>query len=284
MARITGKAAADGPASPAGGRRSPLGGWPGGKFRLADRIAALMPEHRAYCEVFCGAAWLLFRKEREPRECLNDHNGELVNFFEVVRDRAEELCARADCTFSSRQLYEAYLARPLAGDADPVERAFRFYYLHRLSWRGLSRVAGQPAGASFDSGPGKGAAYRAESFQARVRAASRRLAHVTLERLPWEKLLGIYDQEGVFLYLDPPYPGSRVDYGQAWTPEAYARLAWRLGRCRALFLLSIRDTEDMRRLFAGFHIREVSTSYSIARLNGSGVRELLIGNYPFRMD
>ena len=35
----------------------------GGKSLLADKIIPKMPEHTCYCEVFAGAAWLLFRKK-----------------------------------------------------------------------------------------------------------------------------------------------------------------------------------------------------------------------------
>lgn len=57
---------------PTGGR-SPLA-WMGGKSRLADRIVQRLPEHETYCEVFAGAAWVLFRKPPSQVEILNDVN------------------------------------------------------------------------------------------------------------------------------------------------------------------------------------------------------------------
>ena len=35
----------------------------GGKSRLAKTIVPRIPEHSCYCEVFAGAAWILFKKE-----------------------------------------------------------------------------------------------------------------------------------------------------------------------------------------------------------------------------
>ncbi|QSH99083.1 DNA adenine methylase [Treponema phagedenis] len=35
----------------------------GGKQQLAKKIVSLIPEHKIYCEPFCGGAAILFAKE-----------------------------------------------------------------------------------------------------------------------------------------------------------------------------------------------------------------------------
>jgi DNA adenine methylase len=50
----------------------------GGKSLLTRRILPLIPEHTCYCEVFCGAAWLLFAKPESDVEIINDINSDLV--------------------------------------------------------------------------------------------------------------------------------------------------------------------------------------------------------------
>jgi DNA adenine methylase len=40
----------------------------GGKSLLAAKIIRKMPDHDCYCEVFAGAAWLLFKKEESEVE------------------------------------------------------------------------------------------------------------------------------------------------------------------------------------------------------------------------
>ena len=44
----------------------------GGKSLLTKKIIPLIPQHQCYCEVFSGAAWLLFRKEESEVEIIND--------------------------------------------------------------------------------------------------------------------------------------------------------------------------------------------------------------------
>jgi DNA adenine methylase len=64
--------------------------WVGGKSQLTDRIIPLLPPHHCYCEVFAGAAWMLFRKEESKVEIINDINSDLVTLYRVVKNHLEE--------------------------------------------------------------------------------------------------------------------------------------------------------------------------------------------------
>jgi DNA adenine methylase len=66
----------------------------GGKRNLAKQIIALFPEHATYVEAFAGGAQVLVAKEPSKVEVLNDLDGEIVNFFRVVREHYEELSPR----------------------------------------------------------------------------------------------------------------------------------------------------------------------------------------------
>lgn len=66
--------------------------YPGAKNRIADWIISYMPRHEVYLELFSGSAAILLNKPRCHIETLNDIDGEVVNFFRVLRDYPEELC------------------------------------------------------------------------------------------------------------------------------------------------------------------------------------------------
>jgi len=62
----------------------------GGKSLLTKKIIPLIPQHQCYCEVFSGAAWLLFRKEESEVEIINDINSDLVTLYRVIKHHLEE--------------------------------------------------------------------------------------------------------------------------------------------------------------------------------------------------
>ena len=65
----------------------------GGKSLLAKKIVSRIPKHNCYCEVFAGAAWILFKKEEKEEsevEIINDINTDLVTLYRVIKFHLEE--------------------------------------------------------------------------------------------------------------------------------------------------------------------------------------------------
>lgn len=50
----------------------------------------MIPEHTCYCEVFAGAAWLLFKKPESEVEIINDINSDLITLYRVIKHHLEE--------------------------------------------------------------------------------------------------------------------------------------------------------------------------------------------------
>src|SRR2546428_5140052 len=62
-------------------------GWYGGKFNHLDWLLPLLPACHHYCEPFAGSAAILLNRQPSPVETYNDIDGEVVNFFRVLRDQ-----------------------------------------------------------------------------------------------------------------------------------------------------------------------------------------------------
>src|SRR5205823_3664247 len=112
-------------------------GWYGGKFNHLGWLLPLLPCCHHYCEPFAGSAAVLLNRQPSPVETYNDIDGEVVNFFRVLRSQKEALIEAIGLTpFSREEFYEAL--RDSAGDLADLERARRFFVRARQVRTGLA--------------------------------------------------------------------------------------------------------------------------------------------------
>ncbi len=114
-------------------------GWYGGKYSHLDWLLPLLPECHHFCEPFGGSAAVLLNREPSPVETYNDLDGEVVNFFKVLRDNRDELIEKISLTPFSRE--EFRIACELKQEINSVERARRFYIRARQVRTGLAQKA-----------------------------------------------------------------------------------------------------------------------------------------------
>ena len=84
-----------------------------------------MPPHHSYLEPYFGCGAVLFAKEPSPIETVNDLDGEVVNFFRVIRDpeSREKLQEWIAYTPYARQIYDEAVQND---HGDSIERAACF--------------------------------------------------------------------------------------------------------------------------------------------------------------
>jgi hypothetical protein len=156
--------------------REPAGraafGWYGSKARLAPEVAALASgiPHRVYVEAYAGSAAVLFAKPRAQVEIINDLDGQVVNFFRVLRDRPAELARACQLTPYSRDEYAADAA---GHDVlSELEQARRFWARCCQSFN--SAGAGRRAGWAISSAPGSNEARSSAGLAAQLEAIAGR--------------------------------------------------------------------------------------------------------------
>src|SRR5438093_190129 len=118
-------------------------GWYGGKYSHLDWLLPLLPTCHHYVEPFAGSAAVLLNREPSPVETYNDIDGEVTNFFRVLREQKEKLIEQIGLTpFSREEFYRALSeeASEEAVDSD-VERARRFFVRARQVRTGLAQTA-----------------------------------------------------------------------------------------------------------------------------------------------
>ena len=115
-------------------------GWYGGKYSHLEWLLPLLPPANHYCEPFAGSAAVLLNREPSPVETYNDIDGEVVNFFQVLRDQKQDLIEAILLTpFSREELTRA--CREETQNLTSLERARRFYVRARQTRTGLAQTA-----------------------------------------------------------------------------------------------------------------------------------------------
>jgi DNA adenine methylase len=252
-------------------RPKPLVPWMGGKSRLAKTITEMLPPHTCYCEVFCGAANVLFYKQRSKCEVINDINGDLVNLYRVTRHHHRELIMQLKWLLNSREDFN-YSKTPAAGLTD-IQRAARFLLVAK------SCFGGRGGTSSFHYGySATGCATLNRRIYGMLRDAHRRLDRVNVENDDFGVIINRYDRPATLFFCDPPYleTGS---YANAFGLEEHRRLAAALAAIKGKFLLTINEDKDIRQLYKGCKIYSSKTTHSIANSNPVKVGELIITNY-----
>ncbi len=245
----------------------------GGKSLLANKIIPRIPEHTCYCEVFAGAAWLLFKKEESQVEIINDINKDLVTLYRVIKLHLEEFIRYLKWILVARDEFSRFKAENPETLTD-IQRAVRFYYLMRTGYG--AKIVGQ----SFSVGPTRPSSLNLLRIEEELSAAHLRLSRVYIENMPYQRLIERFDRPDTFFYIDPPYYGCEEDYGKGiFGRDDFGTLRDVLNGIKGKFILSINNAPEIRDIFGGFSIEEVKTSYTISGANKQQkVTELLIRN------
>ena len=182
-------------------------GWYGGKFSHLDWLLPLLPTCHHYCEPFSGSGAVLLNRGSSPVETYNDIDGDVVNFFRVLRDRHEELIRAIALTPFSREEYHHAIYGVTHGISD-VERARRFYIKARQTRTGLAQTAslGRWANCKDTSRAGmSGVVSRWLGGIDALDGIAQRLIRVQIENRPAIDIIRLYDSPTTLFYCDPPY-------------------------------------------------------------------------------
>lgn len=214
----------------------------GGKTNLADWIISQIPEHTVYVEPFGGSAAVLLNKPRSPVEVFNDRDGDVVHFFEVARERPDELAEWCRRTPFSEELHNEWMSEfyNVVRPDDPLERAGRWMFLRYTQFGG--KYSG-PSGFKRDTPRCRqGASSPWRDAPNRVDAVCDRFQGVSIQNADYTEVIGRYDSPETVFYTDPPYLGKEDTYRV--DDFDHAELAGELEDIEGYALVSYTDRPD----------------------------------------
>lgn len=229
-------------------------GWYGGKFSHLAWLLPLLPECHHYCEPFAGSGAVLLNRKPSSIETYNDLDGEVVNFFRVLREEKQRLIEVIGLTPFSRE--EFAIACKLDPDLSPLERARRFYVRARQVRTGLAQTAtlGRWANCKNTSRAGmSGVISRWLGGVEDLPLVAERLLRVQIENRPALEVIRLYDSPGTLFYCDPPYVhdtrGDSNAYGYEMTNEQHLQLATTLNLIQGMVAISNYQCDFMDTLY-----------------------------------
>jgi len=139
----------------------------------------------------------------------NDLDGDLVHFFEVLRDRPEEPVEWLEDMPLSRELHQRWVKLYYNGyePKDPIERAGQFFFLRYAQWG-----AGYNGPSGFATGKTKNQAKGYANKIGRLEQFANRFDQVVVEHLDWQAMIDQYDGPETVFYCDPPYVDQESAY------------------------------------------------------------------------
>lgn len=226
-----------------------------------------MPDR--YIEVFGGAGWVLFGKDKLPSqlEVFNDVDSNLVNLYRCIKYHCGELQRELDWLLISREQFsDCKKSFELSGLTD-IQRAARYFLIIKISFGADRKTFGTAK---------KNLANSIEYLP----EIKERLKEVVVENKDFEDLIKVYDRQNALFYLDPPYYGTEKYYDSSFTIADHKRLAARLKIIKGKFILSYNNDSFIKDLYADFFIEEVSRNNNLAtKVKSGSYDELIISNF-----
>lgn len=183
----------------------------GGKFNLAPWIISFFPPHKNYCEPCCGACSVLFQKPRSPLETVNDLDGNVVNFFRVLRDSPKELLQAINLTPWAREEYEYCLKKSYG-----LEGARRFFMTCWMSYNGGTGSNPRLFGWRHTKDSRLRLPCSFDITNNDLTAIANRLIGVQIEQRDYVEIIEKYSNDESLIYLDPPYVASERTNNTDW--------------------------------------------------------------------
>lgn len=239
-------------------------GWYGGKYSHLDWLLPLLPGCHHYCEPFGGAASVLLNRDPSPVETYNDIDGEVVNFFHVLREQKDELLYFIGMTpFSREEFMEAIRTNGNGKNLSPLERARRFFIRARQVRTGLAQTAsnGRWANCLNTSRAGmSGAVSRWLGSVEGLEYIATRLLRVQIENDKAISVIKRYDSSETLFYCDPPYPhesrGDSKAYSYEMTNRDHVELATVLSNVKGKVAVSGYDCDLMNKLYRNWKVHK----------------------------
>jgi DNA adenine methylase len=252
----------------------------GGKQQLIKYIVPLIPEHTLYCEPFFGGGAIFFAKSQSEIEVVNDTNGNLINFYRIVKNNYKEIEREVKGTLHSREHHQS--AKIVLGFPElftDVKRAWAIWMLANASYS--SRLDSSWGYDRKQNTSAKRLNYKRNDF---IQRYAERLEKTEIENQDALKIISSRDSRQSFFYCDPPYFNASKGHYDAYSENDFEELLKLLSTIKGRFLLSSYPSPLLAKYARKnkWYTRKITMSLAItAKYENNNTKvEILTANYP----
>ena len=254
----------------------------GGKFTFLDEIYAEFPHDFTHLvDLFGGSFSVSLNYSGKVIKTANEVNGDITNFFEVLRNHEDKLIHLLLLTPCSEKEYNNCWTK----SNDKIEQARRFYVRVRQSFFGLGA---QRKNKGWHMAKTKCNAKGGETVSRWNNAIYKLRVVADIIRTNFQIINGDYqrcidkiDFKGALFYADPPYSkrsrASYNDYKFEFTDDDHGQLAERLHNIEGKAMISGYDCTLMKTLYSDW--RKVKLKKRKNNIRSGEVQECIWMNY-----
>lgn len=247
----------------------------GGKYRLAPWVMQFFPPHTCYVEPFGGAAGVLIQKPRSYAEVYNDLDGEMVNFFRVVRD--QDSCAALIRALALTPYARAEFDLAFEPCDDPVERARRTAVRAQMGFGSAGATKGVTGFRTDTKRECSSVMGLWAEYPESIRDLGVRFSGVLIEHRDAVDVIRQHDAPDTLYFVDPPYVlntrvlgGSQRYYRHEMDDAAHLRLLEALREVDGYVVLTGYETAMYREALRDWTMH--TTEARISAYRGTGKR------------
>jgi DNA adenine methylase len=245
----------------------------GGKQLMLKHILPLIPEHSIYSEAFFGGSAVYFAKEPAKTEFINDKNGEVINFYRILKTRRRKLIKLIEQTlhseFQQKQAKAIYLSP--SGHSD-IRRAWALWVLSHQSFYAI-------LDNTWKYSKSRNQATQLQSKKDEIMDIyTKRLERTSIFCREALDVIKKSDREDTFHYIDPPYYQADMGHYAGYTINDFEALLKLLQTLKGRFMLSSYPSEILTQYAteSGWRMIELE----LPRSAGGGMKiEVLTINY-----
>jgi DNA adenine methylase len=201
---------------------------------LLPKILPIIPEHQKYVEPFVGGGAVFWSKSPSKIEIINDLDGFVANFYEVSKQRFNELETLIKSSKFSRLNHDqACVIRQHPELFGNLKRAWAFYYLANASM--FSILGNQMNSPSSSNKPITTFNNKVNRF---TEEFENRLKNTFIESRDALYVLTRHDSPTAFHFIDPPYFNADMGHYKGYSLEDFRALLEVCALLEGKFLLT----------------------------------------------